>query len=229
MERVYLTEMTPPLLRERLAAAPVAYLPLGGIETSSEHLPLGAGCFHPQGLLCALAREVGGVVLPTLFLSPDGGNPSFQPFQPGNLFTTSEETFHHIMGSVLRNLPGLGVRVVVTHGSSSSTEMIQHNQPLWEEELGLKIFIVPPSHKEEPGRNGTTSLAVGMNTCLMMALCPDLVDLRYLSADRQVWPQGIEGPDPRSSAYAEYGERHLDAQVQEMATIIRKYLEVVRP
>ena len=57
--------------RERLAAAPIAYLPLGTLEWHGEHLPIGADGIQSQGFFCRLAGRAGGIVLPMLFLGPD--------------------------------------------------------------------------------------------------------------------------------------------------------------
>ncbi len=38
---VFYAELTPTAFRERIAQAPIAYLPLGTLEWHGEHLPLG--------------------------------------------------------------------------------------------------------------------------------------------------------------------------------------------
>ena len=45
-----------------------------------------------------------------------------------------------------------------------------------------------------------------------MAVAPDLVDLSQLPGDRDVWPQGVGGEDPRDST-AEFGEELIEATV----------------
>jgi len=67
----YYIELTPSQFRARLAAAPIAYLPLGTLEWHSEHLPLGTDGIISGGFFDALASRVGGIVLPMLFLGPD--------------------------------------------------------------------------------------------------------------------------------------------------------------
>ena len=69
--KVLYAELTPQEFRERLAQAPVAYLPLGTLEWHGEHLPLGSDGLQSQGFFERLARKVGGIVLPMLFLGPD--------------------------------------------------------------------------------------------------------------------------------------------------------------
>ncbi len=228
MERLDICEMTPHLLRERLAVAPVAYLPLGMIEDTGEHLPLGAGGFYAQGLLSALAREVGGVVLPTLYITPAECEGSHSPARTDNLFTTSEKVFDEVLKCIPRNLLRLGVRVLVIQGSPPAMVAIEQNRARWESESGLRILLVEPLTGEQESNAGKPH-AIGIDTCLLMALCPDLVELRYLSVDRQEWPQGISGPDPRSSAYAERGERCLDEQVHSMAALLRQCLQDLMP
>jgi len=58
---VFYTLLTPTEFRERLAAAPVAYLPLGTLEWHGPHLPLGADGARMEGILrsalASLANE----------------------------------------------------------------------------------------------------------------------------------------------------------------------------
>ena len=69
--KVLYEELTPKEFRERIAQAPVAYLPLGTLEWHGEHLPLGADGLQAFEFFKLLAKEVGGIVLPSLFLGPD--------------------------------------------------------------------------------------------------------------------------------------------------------------
>jgi len=70
-QKVLYSELTPKEFRERIAQAPIAYLPLGTLEWHGEHLPLGADGLQSQGFFIELAKEIGGIVLPMLFLGPD--------------------------------------------------------------------------------------------------------------------------------------------------------------
>lgn len=71
MEHVLFTDLTANRLRARVNQAPVAYLPLGALKSQQDHLPLGFAGILSQGLFSALAREVGGVVLPVVYFSPE--------------------------------------------------------------------------------------------------------------------------------------------------------------
>ena len=70
-------ELTPSEFRVRLADAPIAYLPLGTLEWHGEHLPLGSDGIQSTGFFSELARKVGGIVLPMLFLGPDSSQSHF--------------------------------------------------------------------------------------------------------------------------------------------------------
>ena len=70
-QHVLYAELVPEEFRERVAEAPIAYLPLGTLEWHGDHLPLGANRLQAQGFFIELAQEVGGIVLPMLFLGPD--------------------------------------------------------------------------------------------------------------------------------------------------------------
>ena len=71
MEKVLYQELRPREFAERIAKTPIAYLPLGTLEWHGLHLPLGSDGLQSQGLFCEMARRVGGIVLPMLFLGPD--------------------------------------------------------------------------------------------------------------------------------------------------------------
>jgi len=69
--KVLYAELTPKEFRARLAAAPIAYLPLGTLEWHGEHLPLGADGIQSQGFFLRLAAQADGIVLPMLFVGPE--------------------------------------------------------------------------------------------------------------------------------------------------------------
>jgi creatinine amidohydrolase len=46
-QKICYSELTPGEFKKRLAAAPIAYLPMGTLEWHSQHLPLGADGIQP--------------------------------------------------------------------------------------------------------------------------------------------------------------------------------------
>ena len=55
-EKVLYVELTPSEFAERLAAAPITYLPLGTLEWHGPHLPLGSDGLQAQGFFMILAK-----------------------------------------------------------------------------------------------------------------------------------------------------------------------------
>ena len=70
--KVLYQELTPDEFSTRLAECPVAYLPLGTLEWHGDHLPLGSDGMQSLGVFKILAQEAGGIVMPMLFIGPDG-------------------------------------------------------------------------------------------------------------------------------------------------------------
>jgi creatinine amidohydrolase len=64
-------ELLPDAFRARLAACPVAYLPLGTVEWHGEHMALGSDALIAEGLFLRAAARIGGIVMPPLFMGPD--------------------------------------------------------------------------------------------------------------------------------------------------------------
>lgn len=69
--KVLYEELRPTEFVEKVNAFPVAYLPLGTLEWHGLHLPIGSDGIQSKGFFERLASEIGGVVLPMLFLGPD--------------------------------------------------------------------------------------------------------------------------------------------------------------
>lgn len=71
LEPVRYAELRPRRLKARREALPLAYLPLGILEWHGLHNPLGLDGIKAEEAAARIAREVGGVVMPTLFWGDD--------------------------------------------------------------------------------------------------------------------------------------------------------------
>src|SRR5262249_3744559 len=60
-------------LRERREECPVAWIPLGTLEWHGKHLPLGLDGVVPEEACLRAAREIGGVVFPTVYYGDHRG------------------------------------------------------------------------------------------------------------------------------------------------------------
>jgi creatinine amidohydrolase len=235
-EKALYAELTPKEFRSRLGAAPIAYLPLGTLEWHGEHLPLGADGIQSQGFLAELAREVGGIVLPMLFVGPDKyvqqiGDRFFygmdilgfrdKPPQQldGSAYWMDDGLFAQLLESILGQLRRAGFRIVVAHGHGPSGNLFRKRAPEWEAKFGLKLFTCW-REDESDGMGIQTDHAAANETSLMMALRPDLVQMENLPQDPAVWPVAVSGKDPRIHASPERGRRQIEAQLQRMKTLL---------
>ena len=64
-----------------------------------------------------------------------------------------------------------------------------------------------------------------LETSLMMALHPDLVQMENLPSDPEEWPVAVGGKDPRRFASRELGQRAIQMQCGRMAEILAKALQ----
>ena len=238
-QKILYAELTPKEFRERIAQAPIAYLPLGTLEWHGEHLPLGADGLQSQGFFIELAKEVGGIVIPMLFLGPDrkevvdGKNYygmdlyGFKDSPPqqldGSAYWAEDLLFRELIESILHLLKRAGFRIVVAHGHGPSTSNFRNWIEELSEKFGLQLFIVW-RQDESDGMGIQTDHAAANETSLLMALRPELVQMENLSENLDEWPVAVGGKDPRIYASAERGQKAIAMQMERMADILRKAL-----
>ena len=236
------TMLTPTEFRSRLAAAPIAYLPLGTLEWHGPHLPLGADGLQSQGFFAHLAERVGGIILPMLFLGPDyyevvdgdeffgmdvWGDRTKKPEKlTGSAYWIGEEQFVALLERILANLKRAGFQIVVAHGHGPSTTLFGDHIPEWSQRFGLKLFNCWREHEDTE----TDSLglqkdhAAANETSLTLALHPDLVHMEYLPRDPDEKVKAIIGRDPRIYASPEVGRQIIQLQGERMEAILRAAL-----
>ena len=155
------THLTPTDFRARLAEAPIAYLPLGTLEWHGEHLPLGSDGLQSFSFMKDLAREAGGIVLPMLYLGPDGKRGEGEnalygmdfwlseeegkmqmPAQQldGSSYWVPEELFHQILDNTFNQLARAGFKIIVAHGHGPSTRHVIDHWQEWEEKYDVMVY-----------------------------------------------------------------------------------------
>jgi creatinine amidohydrolase len=231
-EKVLYTELRPHEFRGRLATRPIAYLPLGTLEWHGEHLPLGSDALISAGLMEICARRLGGIVMPAIHLGPDRSSltPDGQQLQgmdtadcttpnrqlDGSCYWASQGFFLTLVDAILAQLKRAGFEAVFADGHGPSRKSWAENMAEREKRFGMKLFGVT---RELKGKwLSQVDHAARNETSLVMALHPELADLGRLPEDRDTWPQGVGGKDPRD-ATADYGRECLEtslAIVEEM-------------
>jgi len=224
--KVLYEELTPGEFRERMAVAPIAYLSLGTLEWHGEHMPLGSDGIQPFEFFMEVAVEVGGIVLPALFLGPDkmevldgleyygkdrGNNPDLEKQQyvkqklPGSIYWIPDTLFISLIENILKQLKRQGFKIMMAHGHGPSTNLIINHSAEWEAEFGIKIFHLWGSENDE-WEGFMSDHGAMLETSVVMKYRPELVNMNNLPKDPDIWPVGIRGHDPRIYASAEKGE-----------------------
>ena len=245
-DRVRYAELRPQEFRGRLAARPVAYLPMGTLEWHGEQLPLGADGIISEGVMCECARRYGGIVMPPIHLGPDrallqedGGflygmdifthyaNPDTgekhtqsQRQRAGSCYWISDGQFLALIDTILTQVKRAGFEAVFADGHGPSRgSWVEHIEER-EGRIGLRLLGVTKEVRER--WTSQVDHAARNETSLVMAVRPDLVDVSALDADRSVWPEAVAGYDPRD-ATPEEGHQKLEAAVE----IVGELLESV--
>lgn len=242
------THLTPVEFRERMAAAPIAYLPLGTLEWHGEHLPLGADGLQSSAFFRELARESGGIVLPMLFLGPDQALQKDQhtyygmdfwydrqsmknapvPGQlDGSAYWISDSLYYQIMEATLAQLSRAGFKIVVAHGHGPSTGKYISRFAEWEKKYHLKLLAC--WFEGSNADNGLMNDHAAQNeTSILMHYYPELVKMKQLPGDTSVELRGVAGKDPRIFASPKLGREIVTRNINYMKGVIKTELEKIK-
>ncbi len=227
MSSVFYENLTPTDFRARLAAAPIAYVPLGTLEWHGEHLPLGSDGLQSRGFFERIASEVGSIVLPMLYLGPDRhriddtvdliGMDYAETMVPpkrldGSAYWVDDALFAGMLDATVRALARAGFRIVVAHGHGPSTIAFRNAMPEFERDYGVRCHHC---WNRDAARTDHLGLmidhAAANETSLMMALHPELVRMDLAPADLNTVLTGVGGRDPRVHASVAHGEACMAA------------------
>ena len=217
-------ELLPHEFEERLAHRPVGYLPIGTLEWHGVQNALGADFLQSRGLFRRAAQRFGGIVLPPIWLGPDritcqaqgpdligmdtGDSTTPHRQLPGSMYWVPTGLFLMLVEEVLTQAKRAGFQCIVADGHGPSRGAWADGVDSWEKQFDLRLVS---ASRDFPGKWRTQMDHTGRNeTSILMAVAPELVDLSRLPADRNEWPQGVGGEDPRD-ATPEYGEELIEA------------------
>jgi creatinine amidohydrolase len=234
--KVLYEELRPEEFVKRLNESPIAYLPLGTLEWHGFHLPLGSDGLQSKGVFMSLAENIGGIVLPMLFLGPDKIESrddidyigmdifSFEEDNPqqlaGSAYYINEDLFVKLIEATLWNLSRAGFKIVVAHGHGPSTQTFRTCIDKFEKPFGLKLFELWDLGGR--GNEGImTDHAAFNETSLMMGLYPELTDLGNISSDQEM--VGIWGDDPRSTS-EQVGRRIIENNITVIGSRLQEEL-----
>jgi creatinine amidohydrolase len=160
----------------KIAACPLAWLPLGILEHHGGHLPWGLDGEKAHAVCLMLAVRLGGIVLPACHLAGIHGG-----VYPGDLCYT-EPTFRALLRETFESLAHLGFRTIVAytgHYPEVQTEALRAASEAFTE-TGASVVI--PFW--EPLAIGDGDHGGKWETSLYLALQPDAVRLDAVREDR---------------------------------------------
>lgn len=210
-----------------MAECPIGYLPMGTLEWHGEHGALGTDALISSGVFTRVAQQFGGIVFPPLFLGPDRirrepdgtllqgmdyADTTTPPRQlDGNCYWLPTGLFQLILENIVVQARRAGFKALVADGHGPSRLVWDTWAPTWQTQYDIRLISV--LRDVAPGWQSQIDHAALNETSIMQALHPELVDLSQLPADRQIFPQGVSGRDPRDATPA-YGDTCLHASVE---------------
>lgn len=192
--------LSPAQIEQRLAAASVAYLPLGSLEFHGPHLPIGLDALTAHGVCLEAARLGGGIVLPPCYQAVGGEHSRY----PWTLMSDDPDAIESLLGETLARLQELGVRRAVIlsgHFADEQRDLVTRVADRWNAADPVMTTVArtlgqapePPVAPDHAGR---------FESLLLYAIDPALVHVEALP-DPERFP-APEGEDP-------YGQdRHRD-------------------
>jgi creatinine amidohydrolase len=251
-DSVFLAELTWPEFAARVQRNPPVFLPVGATEQHGPHLALNVDVILPTGVCERVARELGGLVAPTIpygYKSQprSGGGQAF----PGTL-SLDAQTLSLVLRDVIRDLGAHGVRrLVVLNGHFENAWPVVEGLDLGLRELRRDGIADMQAMRLEywdfveratldrlfPNGFPGTELehASLLETSLMLLLRPDLVQMdrvpsdgpaRFPTYDRWPVPAGFV---PESGVLAdargssaEKGQWLMDDHVRLIAAAVRR-------
>lgn len=230
-DHLRLDRLLPFQIRERLAANPTLFIPLGTIEWHSEHLPVGLDALTAEGLCLRVADKIGGLVYPVLHYGTGGGHGLY----PWTVMLEKPEELEAVLGFTLRRLKDFGVEKVLLfsgHFPDQQLDMIDRLAAGWS--TGA-MRVTASAVNRIPGLHFAPDHAGLYETTLLYGLHPNLVHEERLPEKQNdaaesdlygvqrhetghpLW--GIFGPDPRGFDRSEAAPL-VDAVVAHLATLM---------
>lgn len=184
--------LSPAQIEDRLAAASVAYLPLGSLEFHGPHLPIGLDALTAHGVCLEAARLAGGIVLPPYFQAVGGEHSRY----PWTIMSDTPDAIEALLGETLARLQEFGVRRAVIlsgHFADEQRDLVMRVTDRWNAaDAGMTVVgrtlgqaPEPPIAPDHAGR---------FESLLLYAISPELVHVETLP-DPDLFPTPV-GEDP---------------------------------
>lgn len=192
--------LSPAQIDERLAIAPVVYLPMGSLEYHGPHLPIGLDALTAHGICLRAADLRGGIVLPPFYPAVGGEHARY----PWTIMSDAPAAIDALLTETLARLSELGVRRAVLlsgHFADEQAGLIADIARSWNR-TGAGLLAIARTLGQAPEPPVRPDHAGRFESLLLHAIAPELVHVERLP-DRHAFPTP-DGEDP-------YGpDRHRD-------------------
>jgi len=225
MNYIQYEESRPEAVREMLASAPVAYVPMGALEWHGEHNPLGLDGLKAYALCAKAAERTGGVLFPPVFWGAFDTVPF--PFT----FRFKRRVVKGMTRQMLEQLADWGFKmsVILTGHYPPSLIKLLRQECRRMNKQGRTLAIGVPEQVFAVDLDYYGDHAGMWETSIMMALRPELVNLDLLPAGlsslERMKQLGIMGKDPKTHASAEKGQMAIEHIVNGLATVVERALK----
>lgn len=217
-------QLMPAEIESILAHNPVAYLPWGALEYHGRHAAVGLDGLKAHGLCVELARVVGGLVFPPVYVAANTIKEVKDLPHRRHSINFREETVRTLVREHLEQLADEKFRVVFLlpghvgqpHYDILKDEAARMNAA----QTGTKVICTSETDLVPKDVVIVNHAALG-EVSLLMSLYPGCVDLSRLPRDREptLIDDAVWGPDPRASS-AEKGRAYTEAFVAAAREII---------
>lgn len=214
-------------LREEV---PVAIIPWGSHEWHSLHLPLGTDSVKAHWLCLALADRIGGIVYPPVYLGfgvmTNPGKDCTMGFTRDLVQQTARQYYLKLYEHGFKV-----VVVVMGHYGKAHTIAMEETAQAVEKELEgqMVIMTIPDYEWTAPEFRGDHAAA--NETSYMMLFEPRTVNLGRLptvAEEKSIYPLGAQGPDPRTEASVERGQKQLDRFLSKGVPAVESALKKIK-
>jgi creatinine amidohydrolase len=192
--KVQFEEMFPWELARAIAEAPICYFPLGVLEWHGEHNAVGLDAIKAHTICVRAAQRAGGIVVPPLYWATDsredleeggyltGGVERGERYHvPGNMYWIPGETFHNLLLDIYEAMRRRGfqaILVVSGHWPEATLSVIRASGDEFLAQHGEMRWLLVTDQEVAADQGYLHEHAAGGETSLLMAIRPDLVDLR---------------------------------------------------
>ena len=226
LDKVQYERLLPHEFEVRIAACPVAYVPVGSLEWHGEHMALGNDALKMHALCCEAARLGGGIVYPPIYYCIPGlCNADPSRYKHDSTFYGEPDVLRTLLLSTLRSLERVGFRVAILTTGHTPREQIQMMKDVAAAYDGAMKVHGTCDMEFAQEIQFTSDHAAMWETSLLWHFEPGLVDLTQLSRDLATKPYNVYGKDPRTEASPSLGARAAALIARDMAALAADLLK----